>query len=341
MQTYQLPDNVAEVVQANELVLLESTGGQAVLAGIDTSNGDFRVLVLGENAAGYVPVTDGAWPYESVPPIVFDVPAVAARAQTANRPVEFHRDQFPHEVRAATSFAFIQSVWKNAVREALVSYASVQVQQIEELMDQIAAAGGDIVALAEITATTLGSDVLAVIMSAFSEAMVEEMRREAASQAVEITITNEMVNKLTAQMQSRATATAEVLRRDLSNSAARAAIRLTSENVSTEELQGMVREHLEGLSDRYLEDQIGGALTAVQNDARLEIMSMHPARIYASELLDQNTCDPCNEFDGHEFASIEEARQMYPSGGYRDCLGGPRCRGTLVAVFAEESEPSV
>ena len=83
-------------------------------------------------------------------------------------------------------------------------------------------------------------------------------------------------------------------------------------------------------------------MTAAQNEGRLQEMASGPVgRYYASELLDSSTCENCAAEDEHEFASIGEARKAYPTGGFRDCLGGARCRGTVVAVYAEEAPATV
>jgi hypothetical protein len=68
--------------------------------------------------------------------------------------------------------------------------------------------------------------------------------------------------------------------------------------------------------------------------------ALKPSQIYASELLDANCCSPCIAEDGRQFESLEEAARSYPTGGYRNCEGGPRCRGTLVAVY-DEAAPTV
>jgi hypothetical protein len=61
-----------------------------------------------------------------------------------------------------------------------------------------------------------------------------------------------------------------------------------------------------------------------------------PENIYASELLDQNTCGPCSAVDGRSYPNQVEAERDYPnSGPYAHCLGGSRCRGTLVWVWPE------
>lgn len=64
--------------------------------------------------------------------------------------------------------------------------------------------------------------------------------------------------------------------------------------------------------------------------------------IYASEILDGNTCDPCGAVDGARYLSIDDAHVDYrEGGGFRQCDGGLRCRGTLVFVHASESEPTL
>ena len=60
-----------------------------------------------------------------------------------------------------------------------------------------------------------------------------------------------------------------------------------------------------------------------------------PAGIYASELMDGNTCAECSHVDGKEYESRIEAYADYPDGGpHKDCRGGARCRGTLVYEWA-------
>lgn len=66
-----------------------------------------------------------------------------------------------------------------------------------------------------------------------------------------------------------------------------------------------------------------------------------PARIYASELLDGRQCIPCGDVDGREYATLADARADYPTGIYRACEGGLRCRGTLVFVWPEEAVPEL
>jgi hypothetical protein len=92
---------------------------------------------------------------------------------------------------------------------------------------------------------------------------------------------------------------------------------------------------------------------ARESDIRAEVQKAHgmgraagatgvarPARTYASELLDRSTCGPCSLVDGREYASEAAARLDYPTGIYRACEGGARCRGTLVFVWGTEEPPT-
>jgi hypothetical protein len=60
-----------------------------------------------------------------------------------------------------------------------------------------------------------------------------------------------------------------------------------------------------------------------------------PSGIYASELLDRSTCHSCSEIDGKRYATMAEAKVDYPTGGFRLCSGGDRCRGSIVSVWDE------
>lgn len=66
-----------------------------------------------------------------------------------------------------------------------------------------------------------------------------------------------------------------------------------------------------------------------------------PRVIYASEILDRNTCGPCSLVDERSYATLAEARVDYPTGTYRGCQGGLRCRGTLVFLYSSESVPTL
>ncbi|MDZ5076745.1 hypothetical protein [Nesterenkonia sp. HG001] len=71
-----------------------------------------------------------------------------------------------------------------------------------------------------------------------------------------------------------------------------------------------------------------GRIDTVEQTPELE-----PDQIWSSEIMDGNQCPACEEVDGRDFASLAEARQLYPNGPHINCHGGARCRGTLIFLF--------
>lgn len=67
--------------------------------------------------------------------------------------------------------------------------------------------------------------------------------------------------------------------------------------------------------------------------------------VYASELLDEHSCGPCSRIDGYEWRTWAEAAPHYPgergpgTGGYWACESPRGCRGTLVTVHTDETDP--
>jgi hypothetical protein len=120
--------------------------------------------------------------------------------------------------------------------------------------------------------------------------------------------------------------------------ASRRAVQLTGSR-SPVEVADEVRSYVGGLKHQWERDQLGGAIHMATNTARFAVFGRIPAEapeaFYASELLDTSTCPACAGVDGREYASLEQATRDYPSGGYLDCRGGPRCRGTVIAVMHE------
>jgi hypothetical protein len=182
-------------------------------------------------------------------------------------------------------------------------------------------------------------ELLGDAMFAMAEEAGAQAVAEAAAQSVELDpFDSELVAD---EIAIRASALAIVLAGAISQTAAQKAISLAGSGLAIAVVASRVREHLEGLSDSYLQDQLGGVLMQAQNSARRTVFDGAPGTIVGSELLDGNTCLPCKSVDGKEYASMEEAVIDYPAGGYWACLGGARCRGTLIFVAAEESPASV
>jgi hypothetical protein len=113
--------------------------------------------------------------------------------------------------------------------------------------------------------------------------------------------------------------------------------------VTPAEVIGRLEAHARGLSPKSLVQYAGDAAAQAHGLGRLGAGAVMPEAKaqYASELLDRNTCGPCSLVDGHEYSSVVAARADYPFGQYRNCEGGPRCRGTVVLVWSTEADPTL
>lgn len=117
--------------------------------------------------------------------------------------------------------------------------------------------------------------------------------------------------------------TLQVAQRDLTGAVAAAGVDRERAEAA---LRGISRDGALDEARQGLHQAIG----AGRGDAAA---AAEPTRIYASELLDGNTCPACADVDGREYDSLEAAREDYPLGGFARCDGGPRCRGTLVYEY--------
>lgn len=48
-----------------------------------------------------------------------------------------------------------------------------------------------------------------------------------------------------------------------------------------------------------------------------------------------HNCTPCREIDGTEYEDATTIRALYAAGGYQQCEGGARCRGTFTARWEQ------
>jgi hypothetical protein len=266
--------------------------------------------------------------------------AVAAAAAGPRKPQSApRRDPHPHE--DGVDFQALDNAWQDQLTQLLLTWKQQRDTMLDDLLEQIALAldANDLTALGTLApATGDGARLLETAMLALADTAAAEAVAEAARQG--ITITPPTLD--TAALTDRAQVVDELLGSSLADVAARQALLRWVEGTPVQEVTDAIREYVGALTDTYLTDQLGGALTVAQNHARFTVMSSGPAAdIYASELLDTATCVNCTAKDGAHYTSVADGERDYPTGGFKDCLGGTRCRGTLVAVYSTEATPTV
>lgn len=248
------------------------------------------------------------------------------------------RQPADYEVRAQVDFASMDVQWQTALDKLFRDWQNeVTAAQIEHLTSAISKSD-NLETLASLEAPALGSAILSAAMREMYDEGVRQAITEAKAQGHEIA--EPKAEDYTANFDARAKAVDEVNARTLGNMAGARAMRLSGGTLDREEVADGTREYLTGLRFAMLRDRLGGALTAAMNTGRRAVMAEGPvAQYYSSELLDNNTCVPCTGVDGTQYNSLADSERDYPGGGYVDCLGGDRCRGTVVAVYQEANNP--
>jgi hypothetical protein len=247
------------------------------------------------------------------------------------------RQPYDHEVAAATDFARIDEEW-NAKRDALFdAVKELQAAQVDELHDLIVAADGDLVQLSGITVEDTTHEAILASMQEMADEGIDQAATEAEDQGV-TKAKRPKLSELEDSLTARAKAVGQILTKELAGAAGKKAMDLTGGSLSPEEVAASVKEHLMGLTKARVKDQVSGATSNAQNSGRkLTMRRNDPTNIYSSELLDENTCQACTGEDGTSFTNMDEAEVSYPGGGFAECEGGERCRGTLVATYDEEA----
>lgn len=252
---------------------------------------------------------------------------------------ELRRQPYSQEVAAKVDYELMDAQVQGQIDGLVAKVKALQADQIDELASSIEAAGGDLGLMASVEATPVFSSALEDAMFEMAAQGVEQAMGEATRQG----ITAKAPDLDTAGLTNRASAVDTLLSRSLSEAAGRKAVGLTAESgaLTPADVAAAVKEHLLGLSDDYLQQQLSGATVQAMNTGRKAVFQENPPKfLYASELLDENACTECTAVDGTEYDTLEEAEADYPTGGYANCEGGPRCRGTLIGVHVDEAEPS-
>lgn len=264
-------------------------------------------------------------------------------AAAANPPLRRKLNDF--EIRARTDFVRMQDEWESIVNATFRDIRPIRAEQVEHLSNQVfqAAQSDD---LDDLNLITLDDELIfEALLEHMTNAAIQagvQQQKEAEAQGVDVPDWN--IDGLTAAfgtdlLRSTASVTARIINNSFIQSAVRKALSLIGRpQVSPEQVSDDVEQHLRDLSDASVRESIGGAITTAQNEGRRTVLVVAPpaSEYVASEILDRNVCGPCRDIDGRSFSTLANALEQYPSGGYKDCLGGIRCRGTIVAVWDEE-----
>lgn len=250
------------------------------------------------------------------------------------------------EIRSRVDFAQMDKAWHEAVNGTVEAWAEIQQAQREQITAavQAAAEADDLSSLDEFTPDTSdGARLLIARMIAYAREAGEAQQAEAEAQGVTVPEWSLDDEALTAaairdRLRQIGRTAARVLGVGLVQSAVRQAMRVWGSG-SAQQVAAQVDEHLASLSGAAVEEQVGAAMTAAQNEGRMAVLAVAPPAEYvASEALDRSSCKPCRDIDGTRYTTLPDARTAYPTGGYTGCLGGARCRGTLVTVWPQEGE---
>lgn len=238
----------------------------------------------------------------------------------------------------------VQSAWESALAALMAEWGGVTTAWQADLVDQVRSAidAGNYDQLTRLSVPSAeAARLLGEHMAGLAEVAAEKVVAEARGQGVH---DMEAATPTDRVIDDQAAVTAGLLAADLAIRAGREAMRVQSPDLTGNQVADLVGQFLAGMSDASTKSSLGGALTGAQNQARIETFKTGPvASLYADEKLDSNTCKPCRAIDGHyigstaDGVSMAEVERLYPMGGYVDCLGRDRCRGTITGVWRPQA----
>jgi HK97 family phage portal protein len=268
-------------------------------------------------------------------PTTRPVPAAGAGAQvTGPAPLAFARPV----VELSAAAQRVQSDWTSALDNLIARWPRVAAGQRESLTAQVRAAIEADEPL-QLTPTALAvdtgeaADVLAAAMTELASTAATRVVQEAAAQDV----TAPRVAPDSTNLVLVAAAVAAFLGADLLLAAGREALRLWIPGRASRasRVASSVDDLLAARSLNTVRAVLGGALTRAQNTGRIAAFSAaQAATYYASEVLDRNTCKPCDNISGKRLPTVDAMLLAYGgNGGYLLCEGRERCRGYPIAVW--------
>lgn len=266
------------------------------------------------------------------------------RALVASPERGFRRDLFPHEIAAKTDFGGIDAQHASSTETVVKELEAVRAGLAEVAADAVSSLEGfatspERVVLAENAISealaaeraAMPTDGLVKALESAHKGAIAETAKEAAAQGARGSVSAASYSEV---------ALGDSM--DLIGRVARQVLESALGQVRTggsdpTVVSGLIRDAIGNLTNAMLEQAASAAVSNAELAGRKDqIRENPPASIYASELLDSNTCVSCEEIDGTEYGSLEDAEYDYPAGGYYACEGGDRCRGTLVVVYDTE-----
>lgn len=219
-------------------------------------------------------------------------------------------------------------------------WTSIVADWITQLVQQIAGIfrGGDRTRLADLSVST--ATATGVVQDAMLR-LGETAARHAVDEAAEQDVDLDAVWPSRDDHADTATLTVELLADVLETSAAREAQRVAGPDPDADTVAEQVRTHLESLTDAEPKRALGGALHSAVHAARVATLTSGPVgALYATEVMDSNTCGPCRAIDGRWICNTDDLGPLwalYPLAGYVDCKGRERCRGTVTGAWRPQT----
>jgi hypothetical protein len=237
--------------------------------------------------------------------------------------------------KAAPEREQLQAAHDQALKALLQQLADVTAQQIVEVAGQVRQAS-TIAALATVAPAVAGTAVIADRLAAVFQHGAQTAQQEAAAQGATLPDVDPAAARAHAE-QAAETVAASIAQR-VGQAASRRALDLARQagpDADASSFADAVADHLRGLDS--VSDELTGAVTRAQNEGRLTAMGAAPdgTVFESSDLSDASTCAPCHTNDGQQYETLAAARLDFPAGQFLGCLGGQRCRCSVIALYPE------
>lgn len=293
---------------------------------------------------------------------------LVARLTASGYAVPGKRAPFPHEVAARVKFGAIDDITARAVADIAPILEQVRSAAVDELANAVTGAldASPWEALDQLgrLADPTSPDAMPATRQSVEEARTaiaarlveaaEEGAREAAREATRQGVPDHLVPRVTPARLDEVRAAANAHATRVAAAPARKALDAATEaaavaasgdpDVTGADILLEALDAAESASTAGADDLARQAVNVSHGLGRTAQLTEfpEPSSVYASELLDGNTCGPCTPLDGRTYDSMQSALEDYPgAGGYVGCDGGARCRGTLVIVHNTEAAPTL